>query len=272
MPPYWGGYGGYSYAYRNEKSAKATREEDFALKAFDSYITTWHNGTPPKEDVIHQLLTPNMSLTAPCYRDFSKYVKAKPGWTCKQTEASATQLTKYKVKKATAYYTDVIFSMQQHIIEAKAAAAHPAISAAAATDVFDRDAATTDDNSDGAGANEQGDGAPSAGAALSSTKVKKPKGTRAPKAPKSSSRKQQTATAGDSDEELEAGAPIASAAAAGTTKAKAKNVPKRKSAQGPPAASKKRKQQNQPLVPADTAAGPPSGTPAKKKAKTAKKQ
>ena len=99
MPPYWGGYGGYSYACkplglasnfpfyvalagqfpelvtnvhyvccadRNEKSAKATREEDFALKAFDSYITTWHNGTPPKEDVIHQLLTPNMSLTAPC--------------------------------------------------------------------------------------------------------------------------------------------------------------------------------------------------------------
>ena len=102
MPPYWG-YGGYDYSCkpprpesphgscgyatwflddtdprpiltillftltdRAEKSAKATREEAHAKMAFNSYIETWHNGKPPKEDIIHQLLTPNISLTGPC--------------------------------------------------------------------------------------------------------------------------------------------------------------------------------------------------------------
>ena len=63
---------------RAEKSAKATREEAHAKMAFNSYIETWHNGKPPKEDIIHQLLTPNISLTGPCCKSWT--LSSAPKW------------------------------------------------------------------------------------------------------------------------------------------------------------------------------------------------
>lgn len=56
------------------------------------------------------LLTPDVHLTGPCFRDFGRYVRSNPGWTCKRIEANKSEHNKQvQNRKGKAYYVKVIY-------------------------------------------------------------------------------------------------------------------------------------------------------------------
>jgi hypothetical protein len=92
----WGGSGGDVYGGGSvlrydtfaQKSAAAMWREERARQAFDLLRTEVE---PAGISAHRELLRPNCHLTAPCYRSFSKYVKAHAGWTVRRRTATEAE-------------------------------------------------------------------------------------------------------------------------------------------------------------------------------------
>jgi len=100
-----GGYGP-AFHHMQEKSDAASAREAAAREAFDNLRNSAHF----TELSTNRLLAPSEHLTAPCYRDFAKYVKSFPCWRASRIAATDAQKEAAgETRKGKVYFTSVTF-------------------------------------------------------------------------------------------------------------------------------------------------------------------
>ena len=89
-----------------EKSKHASEREERAKAAFDKFAAHAKTNQP-----IHDtLLDPSCHLTGPCFRDFKKHVKTRPGWDAKQRRATEQEKAQYRpTGRGHANWTDITY-------------------------------------------------------------------------------------------------------------------------------------------------------------------
>lgn len=66
----------------------------------------------PGNKIVVPLTKPNLHLTAPCWRDFSRAVRQNEGWDVKRIAATVQQKEEYKeTRKGTVYFINAIFTV-----------------------------------------------------------------------------------------------------------------------------------------------------------------
>lgn len=114
----FGRYGGYGlfdeddHLHRgdwSEKSGAASSREASARSAFTELRGEFAANGPEKEATV-ELLKPSTHLTAPCWRDFKKFVTQHEGWSTKRRQATDAEKRQHgETRKGAVYFVDVTF-------------------------------------------------------------------------------------------------------------------------------------------------------------------